>query len=429
VIVQGEHPGLLYVLPTFLGRSAEIRSSWLAAADLGSAVGARLGRVDLLSPLGLLGPREVRSHSVKASTESSASRNIVQALPWPARNAVGEVRRLSRAQRMRNAGRHMNGHRYGLVMQLHSRHQDVGLRIARRLGVSFVLRIEALEIREEAEWGIRRPVWGGLAERLGELRIIRQADLVAVASDDLDAQLAEAEIDDDRRVVVPNGVDLRVFSPGERDMDLLRAHHLDNRFVIGWVGGFRPFHGLDAIPVIARRLRTEVPGAVLCLVGTGQERGRIASLTTGLEDVLRFVEPVAHAEVARWIRSFDACLLLAGSNNFHYSPLKLYEYLACGRPVVAAAVGQVKRVIADGRNGLLVPARDPAAVVDAVARLAGDQALRRRLAEEARRTAERSGSWEARADTLLAALESRGLLAMRRTPMSDGKTFRLVKSG
>ena len=224
---------------------------------------------------------------------------------------------------------------YGLVVQLHSRYQDVGLRIAKRLGVPLVIRVEALEVREEAEWGIRAPNSGALSERLAELRIIRQADLVAVASDVLDAQLAKARIGDGRRVVLPNGVDLEAFSPGERDVNLLRAHALDGRFVVGWVGGFRPFHGLDAVPAIAHRLRAEVPGAVLCLIGTGQERERIIALSQGLHDVLRLVGPVSHGEVARWIRSFDACLLLAGSNRFHYSPLKLYEYLGCGRPVVA----------------------------------------------------------------------------------------------
>jgi glycosyltransferase involved in cell wall biosynthesis len=235
-----------------------------------------------------------------------------------------------------------------------------------------------------------------------------------VVSEVLDSQLAEAGIEESRRVVIPNGVDTMAFSPGQRDRDLLRDHHLEDRFVIGWVGGFRPFHGLASIPSIAREIRAQLPGAALCIVGEGPERAAIERLCRGVEDVVTFVGAVAHQDVPRWIRSFDVCLLLAGPESFHYSPLKLYEYLACGRPVVAVGAGDVRAVIRDGINGLLVPQEDPRAVVDAVVRLAKDPSLRDRLASEGRRTAERKGSWDARAEALLAALDDRNILTPAR---------------
>jgi glycosyltransferase involved in cell wall biosynthesis len=368
-----------------------------------------MGGAELLSSEGLLLPEDVRALSIRGATVPSAKRVIFRALPPPARKIVAECRRWYRGRKMRLAAKRMADRPYRLVMQLHSRHQDCGLAIARRVGAPFVLRVEALEIREDAKWGTRRPIWGNLAERWGELRIIRQADLVASVSEAVDTQLAEAGIRKDRRVIIPNGVDLTLFSPGEPDADLLRANDLEGRFVIGWVGGFRPFHGLGSIPAIADRLRAVLPGAVLCLVGTGPEREEVARRTARLGDVVRFVGPISQSDVPRWLRSFDACLLLADSDDFHYSPLKLYEYMGCGRPVVAAAVGEVRSVVSDNRSGMLVPPKDPGAVVEALCRLAGDQALRHKMGAEARRTAEASGSWEARAATLLAAVESRGL--------------------
>jgi len=403
--------GLLYVLPTFLGRSALVESPWIGGAQLASAVGDRLGGADMLTPLGLLTPGDVARLSVLSVTQPSAARSVVRSLPQPVKTAVTEARRWDRARRVRTLATRTATRPYRLVIQLHSRHHDAGLMVARRLDVPFVLRLEGLELRENVAWGMRRPVWGGLAERWGELRVIRHADLVATVSEVLDGQLAAAGIEERRRVVVPNGVDLNAFRPGEADEGLRRAHGLYGRFVAGWVGGFRPFHGLSAIPAIAHRLRAEVPGAVVCLVGTGQERDRIAALTKGMEDVVRMPGPVAHADVPRWIQSFDACLMLARPGDDHYSPLKLYEYMACGRPIVASAVGQVTSVITDGRNGLLVPPGNAEAVVDAVARLDRDPAFATGLGEEARRTAEREASWESRAEALLRALENRGLLA------------------
>jgi glycosyltransferase involved in cell wall biosynthesis len=284
--------------------------------------------------------------------------------------------------------------------------------VAREAGAPLVLRVDALEVREEAAWGVRRPGWGRIVEQLGEVSLLRRADLVAAVSDDIDDALAELGIEDERRVVVPSGVDLDAMTPGGDELELRRRNGLDGRFVVGWVGGFRPFHGLEAIPDIARGLRRSVPGAVLCLVGTGPLRGLVADRIRGLEDVVRIFDPVAHSEVPRWIRSFDVCLLLASDGPFHYSPLKLYEYLACGRPVVAPGLGEMGRVLSDGRDALLVPRGSPQAVVEAIARLAAQPALRAGIGARGRLTAERRGSWGARAATLLDAAEARGLLSV-----------------
>lgn len=406
--------GLLYVLPNSLGRSAGIEASWIASAGLARAVGARLGGFAVLSLDGPIPPEDLASLAVSHSSQPSAARTLVRTLPRPVRPALGEVRALRRARRMRDLALRTVNRPCRLVMQLHHRYNDAGLAVAKRIGAPFVLRAEALEVREEAAWGVRRPLWGRFAEALGEIRLMRRSDLIAVVSEVLDGQLAEAGVEESRRVVIPNGVDTVTFSPGHRDRDLLRAHHLEDRFVIGWVGGFRPFHGLSSIPAFARELRFRLPGAAVCLVGTGPERDAIERRCRGMEDVVTFAGAVAHKDVPRWIRSFDVCLQLAGSQDFHYSPLKLYEYLACGRPVVAAGAGDVRSVIRDGVNGLLVPGGDPQTVADGVVRLAEDPSLRERLASEGRRSAERNGSWDARAEALLAALDDRNMLTPAR---------------
>lgn len=411
--VPAERRGLLYVVPVFLGRSAAVEAGWIGTANLASALGARLGGVDVLSPTGLMEPKAMEAMSVRATSGPSVGRTIVRHVPGPFRTLLAEARAWNRARLMRGlAARTVNGS-YRLVVQRHNRYQDCGLITARRIGAPFVLRIDSLKVREEASWGIRRPLWGSVVERVGELRIIRQADLVASVSDILDAQLAQAGIADDRRVVIPNGVDTALFSPGDPDPHLLRTHGLEGRFVVGWVGGFRPFHGLELVPAIAQALRARLPNALICLVGTGPTRDEIEKRCRGFEDTVRFVGPVMHADVPRWIRSFDVSLLLAGAEgDFHYSPLKLYEYLACGRPIVAPRVGDIGEVLSDGEDGLLVPAGDPKAVVIAIVRLAEDRQLRERLCRQAREKAEKQGSWDARAGALLARLEERRLLSL-----------------
>jgi len=102
------------------------------------------------------------------------------------------------------------------------------------------------------------------------------------------------------------------------------------------------------------------------------------------------------------------CLALAAPGIFHYSPLKLYEYLACGRPVVASAAGQMMNVLTDGEDALLAPGDDSEAIADAVSRLAVDAGLRERLGSSGRGLVERSASWDARAGAILDELERKG---------------------
>ena len=76
------------------------------------------------------------------------------------------------------------------------------------------------------------------------------------------------------------------------------------------------------------------------------------------------------------------------------SPMKLFEYMASGKAVVASAMGQIVNVITDGENGLLVPAGDGQALAGAIHRLIADTDLRGRLGRQAREDAVNHHSWE-----------------------------------
>lgn len=401
--------GVLFVLPAYGGKVAAIDAASITGADLADALGVYLGGAEMLTPAGRRSPADVRAGAVRAPGPRSASRSVFARLPQWLRVAVSDARDWRRAVSMRRIARSSGAHPYRLVVQLHGRHHDAGARIARSVGAPLVLRLEALEVREEAAWGIRRRGWGRLVDRQ-ELAIVRKADMVASVSNTLDDQLAYEDVEAARRVVIPNGVDVAMFAPGAGDPSLRAELGLEGRWVVGWIGGFRPFHGLEMIREIAERVREAVPEVTLCLVGTGPERDGLIEATRALGDTVRILDPVAHDDVPRWLRTFDACLLLAGTGDFHYSPMKLYEYLACGRPVVASGVGQVTEILDDGRNGLVVPAGDVSATAAALVRLARDRELGERLGAAARRTAVDEASWDRRARTLIEALEARGLL-------------------
>lgn len=392
------------VLPGSLARSEAVESRWLAAADLAEALGARLGGVRVLTEEGPLSPSMMRDLAIRSGERD---RPGLRRLPRGLRVLAGDLRVRAGASSLAATARRLPIETCQLVVQFHRRFHQAGMVLARRARAPLVLRVEALEVREESAWGVRRPGWGRLVERLGEWPVLRKADLCAAVSDEVDRQLDAIGVPPERRIVLPNGVDVTRFSPGPPEVDLRLSLGLADRFVVGWIGGFRPFHGLDLIPDLARALRFRVPDAVLCLIGTGPLRHRVEEATRGMEGI-RLFPPVPRAEVPRWIRMFDACVVLAGPGPFHYSPLKLYEYMACGRPVVAPSVGGITKVVRDGHQCLLVPPGDPGACASALARLADDHALRSRLATAARHAAELA-SWDVRAKELLQSLSLQGL--------------------
>jgi glycosyltransferase involved in cell wall biosynthesis len=144
------------------------------------------------------------------------------------------------------------------------------------------------------------------------------------------------------------------------------------------------------------------------LVGTGP-KGIVGTLKNmincaRIEDRVLFTGTVPFADMPRYVASFDAAVVPQDKAEPHRSPIKLYEYMASGKPIVAADVGQIAEIITDGENGLLYDADSPKQLAEKITLLKGDAHLRRRLASSARSDAEAKHSWTSRASLILDSL-------------------------
>jgi glycosyltransferase involved in cell wall biosynthesis len=398
------HQSVLFVLPVYPSRSESVNPFWFTAMGLTTALRKHFATVDILLPTGIFtGDDSSQGLSTGCGTP------VVRRLPQTTRVFLGDLRAAGRAQGLHRIGRSLRHRRFDIVIQLHRRFVDWGSKAAAALDAPFVLKVEALETREEARWGVRRPGWGRFAESIGEVKIFRRADLLLPISTEVDNQLAEVGVPRHKRHIVQSGVDPDVFSPGPPDDHLVRTYRMEQQHRIGWVGGFRPFHGLGLLPALADEIHRRLPHAVLYMIGTGPKRHSLEHEMAN-RDWVRFVGVVRHSDVPRWIRCFDAAIVTAESGPFHYSPLKLYEYLACGTPVAAADVGDIGRDLVNGRDALLVPAGDPVALAGAVSSLVSNPALRNRVSHAARRRAVADFSWDVRAASIVRALRDRSLL-------------------
>jgi glycosyltransferase involved in cell wall biosynthesis len=377
-----------------------VDSQMMAAAHLAQGFEALAdpSRVTLMTAEGLCDPRELIAASVRAGGPSDQARATGR-LPAPARAALGDISAVRQWLALRS--RPSPG-RYDLVVQYHHRFQDLGIRIAAESACPLILRVEALEVSEGRDWGVKRPGWSRLVTTLGETRLFRAADAVAPVSEPLaDAMAALPRSSGAPCSVIPNGVDTDLFRPLPVRPNWLADRGIDGRFVVGWVGGFRAYHGLDQIDALLDALEQDLPDAVLCLAGTGPMAAQLASVQRNHPRSLQLLGPQPQDKIPEVLAGFDVCLHLSRpGDGQHYSPLKVLEYLACGRPIVAAQ-SKTTAQLTNGVDALLVAPGDVRATARAIRTLHDDPLLGQRLGTNGRLTAKRHGSWATTAQSLL----------------------------
>src|SRR5262249_9593928 len=144
-------------------------------------------------------------------------------------------------------------------------------------------------------------------------------------------------VDERRVVIVRTGFDPAMFS-GHPDRRATRSRlGIDDEFVVGWVGSFRGFHSLDQlVAAVARTTERVEAKSFLLLVGDGPERKPVEALAAGRGVHVVSTGTVPQHDLHALISAMDVAVLLAGKGaEFHYSPLKLAEYLASGVAIVA----------------------------------------------------------------------------------------------
>jgi glycosyltransferase involved in cell wall biosynthesis len=371
-------------------------AGWAAAAE------RVLGRSWVVTPLGVLTPAEARRRGSDPVLRTPLGPSIRRGLPTVAKTAAKDLLnwRLSRQFDIDPYGP-WGGRDVTLVWQRHDLFHTAGLDLARRLETPSVLFVPAAKVWEAEQWGTTRPGWGRWLERRAERPSLLDADLVACGSEAVVEQVLRIGVPETRVLLTPTGVDLDLFAEPPDRAVLRRRLGLDGRFVVGWVGSFRRFHALEQ----AVQATATVPGATLLLVGDGPERARIERLARSLDVAATFTGTVPHHELPAYLAAMDAAVILAKREaQFHYSPLKLAEYLAAGLPVVVPATGQPAERLTDGVDAILVPPDDVAALGAVLRRLHDDPEERARLGKAARAAAEAEWSWDDQVRRVIEAL-------------------------
>jgi PEP-CTERM/exosortase A-associated glycosyltransferase len=253
--------------------------------------------------------------------------------------------------------------------------------VARRRGLPLVYEIRAFW--EDAAVGNGTGVEGSSRYRVTralESWACARADAVAVICEGLRGDLIERGIGADKIIVSPNGVDLTLFGqPAPRDEALAVEWDLAGAEVIGFIGSFYDYEGLDDLITAMPRLVAARPHARLLLVGGGPMEAALRAQAgrSPVADAIRFVGRVPHREVERYYGLVDVLAYPRKKMRLTdlVTPLKPLEAMAQGRLVAASDVGGHRELIRDGVTGTLFPPDDPAALADALAGLLADRSI------------------------------------------------------
>jgi glycosyltransferase involved in cell wall biosynthesis len=284
------------------------------------------------------------------------------------------------------------------------------IRLAPQLGAVAMLEVNApvVDYRGSAKARLDRALIVEPLRRWRE-RLCRIADVIVTP----DASIVPAVVPRDRIAVLEWGADTDRFRPAARDRTSGVRPHASTVAIFS--GAFRSWHGaihlVEAIQALRGRGRHDI-GAMF--VGDGPELAAVRSGALGIDTIV-FAGAVPHDRMPGMLAAadigvapFDVAAHAPLSLGFYWSPLKIFEYMATGLPVVAPAVDRIPSLVGDGREGLLYDlsshgGRHGEVLADALTRLS-DPAVRAPLGAAARERAVRDYSWSAHCHALEAAL-------------------------
>jgi glycosyltransferase involved in cell wall biosynthesis len=249
-----------------------------------------------------------------------------------------------------------------------------GTWLSRWLRLPLFLEVNAPLAAERAQHGRLGLRW--IAGRL-EAYVWRSAAKVFAVTGVLKSAIERAGVPANRIEVVPNGINLSEFG------DARAPERQDGRVVLGFVGFVREWHGLDAVIGAMAAARDATP-MELVVVGDGPIRPALEqqAAASGLADHVRFTGLQPRERIPALVAGFDIALQPRAVE--YASPLKIFEYMAAGRAIIAPDQENIREILQHDQTALLFDPAQPDAMWQAILRLATDAELRRRLGSAAR---------------------------------------------
>lgn len=262
--------------------------------------------------------------------------------------------------------------------------------------IPFFLHVDGFQGWVKKNWG---KLYLSKIHNIIEKLELNFADHLFVPSSILKSFLLEQNLNNNIEVV-PNGVDPDFFTPDKDGTYIREKFGLQDNFVCGFAGTFGNWHGVDTIAESINQIVEQIPNAKVFLIGDGPLRPdieRIIDASNSRDNVI-ITGMIEFAEMPNYMAACDVLLTPCKNNDdnsaFFNSPLKLYEYMAMEKPIVASFIGQQAEVIEDKVNGVAINANDVSDLVRGIKFVYDNPEIAKSMSKQARKDAIEKYSWE-----------------------------------
>ncbi|MEK7524331.1 MAG: glycosyltransferase family 4 protein [Patescibacteria group bacterium] len=295
------------------------------------------------------------------------------------------------------------------IYHRHTAFQATTPLLARLLGIPLILEYNGSEAWVKEKWG--RLFMRNLCYAFEKVAFLG-ADKIAVVSDVLKDELITRGIAQEKIIVNPNGVDPHLFHPQVDGSAMRKKYGLENKIVIGFIGSFGPWHGVEVLARSIKPIIKAFPHMHFLIMGDGALRSSVETIISvdGVKNAATLTGTIPHDESPQYLA---ACDILASPHvpnvdgtRFFGSPTKLFEYMAMGKAIVASNLEQIGTVLEDEKTALLTKPGDIHDFVKAVIRLIPDSEFRKKLGENARKEVVQKYTWDQNAKRIIHAYEN-----------------------
>lgn len=286
--------------------------------------------------------------------------------------------------------------KYDLIYERYSLWSYSAIEYAKQNKIPSVLEINAPLIEEEKKYRklINEDTALGIAKKN-----FNNSPVLTVVSDPI-RKYVQRFLNNDKEVYVfPNGVNTKKFNNAKQP----ELGNIKGKFVIGFVGSLKKWHGvsmlIDAFELFLKRN----PQSILLIVGDSKERANLENQinSKGISDSVILTGSVEHSQIPGYLASLDIAVApYLDDQNFYFSPLKIYEYMAAGVPVLASDVKQIQSIVKDFENGKLFAPGNVGSLCDNLQFLKDNKDISQKIGNEGKESV-KNNSWDAIAKRII----------------------------
>lgn len=271
-----------------------------------------------------------------------------------------------------------------------------GYNISRRIGVPRILEVNSPYIEDEA---YKNPIFKKIAEK-DRKKQFEHADAIITQTETLKKIISK--VTNVPIHVVPNGVNTGKFRPLDSSALRKKLGIPENAVVVAFSGSYRKWHGVHLIPKIAGKLKSN--NVYFLMIGSGKLLGKIKN--SGMRNTI-FPGSVDFNMLPAYLNVSDICIAPFDASEFKYfekhgfwwNPLKLFEYLSSGKPVVSFDYEEIRKIVRDA--GLLADIGDIEDFTDKLSFLVENESVRKEMGRRGRETAVKEYDWQIRAGQVI----------------------------